>query len=593
MAQLLAPSFVTALDANGTPISGATLTFYVTGTTTPASVYSSAALSTPLANPLTADSAGRFAAVYLDPAVTYRAILKDASGSTIKDVDPVTNVTATDLSFTQTGTGAAARTVLSKLREKVSVLDFGADDTGVADCSDAVREAIDSLPSGGGTVFFPKGIYKFTSTVILPIKDYGLVLEGDRAQIVGNGKTGITIFETGKTTTSVDGVTNWGEPDETYLHRAIVIKGFAFRACNIGIKLFNAIWMSKIEDNWFDDFTTAIHLKRCFYGKVLNNHARPNDAARASSTPIFKFEEANNVMWIEGNSTGGIVGSVTKTGVGMLFSGGVAGLTIANNSIEGCVTGLSITGEVTGAAIMGNYFEANTSAVDLSSGGKSGLDIDANWFAYNTTDIGSAAGWVTGTFGESNYFLSTPVVSLGGATNSMAVQLPAYGYSESQHTTAPLVPSGWTLPAAAELVAPRYIYDSGTGIAAQRYRTAPVTTKDGMTPRYYTGAPGRPYNNLIPFCTITNNAAAGVGTVVIDTQIDYDSLCLPVRFALRIDDSVTGYWMVGIVYGGTNVIEQTSSGKTITASNNGGKLRITCGNFNTTNFIGGAVYIEA
>ncbi len=89
MAQLLAPTFITALDANGTPISSATLTFYLTGTTTPAAIYADADMNTTLSNPLTADSAGRFAPVYLDNAVTYRVVLKDASGTSIKDVDPV------------------------------------------------------------------------------------------------------------------------------------------------------------------------------------------------------------------------------------------------------------------------------------------------------------------------------------------------------------------------------------------------------------------------------------------------------------------------------------------------------------------------
>lgn len=89
MAELFASPFYTALDANGRPISGATLHFYRTGTTTPASVYAGANLSTALGAVVTADSAGRFVPIYLSPATTYRAILKDAQGVTIRETDPV------------------------------------------------------------------------------------------------------------------------------------------------------------------------------------------------------------------------------------------------------------------------------------------------------------------------------------------------------------------------------------------------------------------------------------------------------------------------------------------------------------------------
>ena len=73
----------------GEPISGARLQFYLTSTTTPTPAYPSAALSTPAANPVVANGAGQFPAVYLDPTVTYRAQLQTASGGVIADIDPL------------------------------------------------------------------------------------------------------------------------------------------------------------------------------------------------------------------------------------------------------------------------------------------------------------------------------------------------------------------------------------------------------------------------------------------------------------------------------------------------------------------------
>lgn len=86
---LLAAPVFRAVDASGAPLPGALLQFYVTGTTTPTNVYSSSALSTPLSNPVVADSGGLFAPIYLDPMVTYRCQLLTAGAVLIRDIDPV------------------------------------------------------------------------------------------------------------------------------------------------------------------------------------------------------------------------------------------------------------------------------------------------------------------------------------------------------------------------------------------------------------------------------------------------------------------------------------------------------------------------
>lgn len=68
-----------ALDANGDLVSGAKLYTRESGSTTPTASYSDAALTTQHANPIVANSAGIFPAIYLDPNVNYRLILTDGS----------------------------------------------------------------------------------------------------------------------------------------------------------------------------------------------------------------------------------------------------------------------------------------------------------------------------------------------------------------------------------------------------------------------------------------------------------------------------------------------------------------------------------
>ena len=77
------------IDSTGTPYAGAKANFYETGTTTPADTYEDAALNTAHSNPVVADSAGQFPAIYLDPDVSYRCIITESDDTQIDDIDPV------------------------------------------------------------------------------------------------------------------------------------------------------------------------------------------------------------------------------------------------------------------------------------------------------------------------------------------------------------------------------------------------------------------------------------------------------------------------------------------------------------------------
>lgn len=86
-------------DDNGDPLSGGTLTFYTTGTSTLEDIYLDEDLNDKAANPLTLDADGRMPTdVFTDNAVTYRVVLKSSSGATIAEDDPyVSSSFASDL----------------------------------------------------------------------------------------------------------------------------------------------------------------------------------------------------------------------------------------------------------------------------------------------------------------------------------------------------------------------------------------------------------------------------------------------------------------------------------------------------------------
>ena len=75
--------------------------------------------------------------------------------------EPVASPDASEVNFIQAGTGAVTRTSQNKMRDIVSVKDFGAVGDGVADDTAAMQAA--HTFASGRPVYYPKGVYKFSS----------------------------------------------------------------------------------------------------------------------------------------------------------------------------------------------------------------------------------------------------------------------------------------------------------------------------------------------------------------------------------------------------------------------------------------------
>lgn len=72
---------------------------------------------------------------------------------------------ASTFSFAQAGAGAVTRTVDSKLKDVVSVKDFGAVGDGVTDDTAAIQAAVNAATISCGYVYLPAGTYKISSTI--------------------------------------------------------------------------------------------------------------------------------------------------------------------------------------------------------------------------------------------------------------------------------------------------------------------------------------------------------------------------------------------------------------------------------------------
>tara|TARA_R110000868_G_scaffold106180_1_gene291317 strand:+ start:723 stop:2747 length:2025 start_codon:yes stop_codon:yes gene_type:complete len=161
-------------DNNGAPLSGGLLYTYAAGTTTPQTTYTTSVGNIANANPIVLNSAGRTAnEIWLTNGLSYKFILATSVNTQIGSYDNISG--ANDLSalsvssgssligFIQSGANAVAETVQDKLRQSVSVKDFGAIGNGSTDDTAAIQNAINSVRTG--TLYFPKGTYKVSDTI--------------------------------------------------------------------------------------------------------------------------------------------------------------------------------------------------------------------------------------------------------------------------------------------------------------------------------------------------------------------------------------------------------------------------------------------
>ena len=163
-------------DNNGVPLAGGLLYTYAAGTTTPQTTYTTSAGNIANSNPIVLDSAGRVPnEIWLTSTLFYKFLLKTSVGTQIASYDNIApsadsaSLAASSgsslIGFIQSGTGAVAETVQTKLRERLSVKDFGAKGDGSTDDTAAIQAALNAADTAGKDLYFPAGTYYITDTI--------------------------------------------------------------------------------------------------------------------------------------------------------------------------------------------------------------------------------------------------------------------------------------------------------------------------------------------------------------------------------------------------------------------------------------------
>ena len=276
------------------------------------------------------------------------------------------------------GTGAVATTVQTKLRESVSVLDFGADPTGVANSSTAINSAI--VAAAGKCIYIPSGVYKCNSPILFQTSNTELIGDGASTVLWGN-HTGIAL-EVSPTSGLLSSVTIsqlvcWSPTGAGFQASQTINSNFAdlwAYSSKIGFTLVN-----QVQGCTFDRLIFSSNVASAFIARYPVLPAVTSTGAGIFLSNASTVCNANvfNAPIVEGAGSHGI--SIWGINVG---------ITLINPLSEGNAgygyTFEGLAGTASALKVIGAYAEANTLGAAYIQG-QSLMSLENCWF-------GAAAG---------------------------------------------------------------------------------------------------------------------------------------------------------------------------------------------------------
>lgn len=301
--------------------------------------------------------------------------------------------------FRATGTGATDRSAMAKMRDVISVKDFGAVGDGSTDDTAAIQAAINSTGSTADrqhTVEIPEGTYKVTSTLSVP---EGVALVGAGAwksklefgsytgteilfvnggtydyppilkdfAIHGNGVAINTAATSGAHIeniwfSSATGIQIPGTAD-------LVIRNNFFDYGSVGIDVTATTEANNIliSDNHFIGMAYGIQFKNVRDLRIIGNAFRGDTATLMHILSISASNTSKNVL-ISANTF--YMATPPSTSVAVKLLGTLTGVQFLNNLIDGSQAEgiLSDSGTLTGIVIADNQFKNTTgNTISISS----------------------------------------------------------------------------------------------------------------------------------------------------------------------------------------------------------------------------------
>ena len=199
--------------------------------------------------------------------------------------------------YAPSGTGAVSSTVQAKLRESVSVKDFGAVGNGVADDTTAIQNAINACLTTGSSLYIPSGTYIYTPSNTFNID---VAAAAKQLTIFGDGQ-GSSIININYNGIAFNVRTNFGNS--------------SFQCSNIQFKLLTPVTNNNATclyisngTGWGAQFTLlncrftgftncAVHAIRAFNSQAINCWFVGNSPYTTTSGLLTTYDDAGIRLW--------------------------------------------------------------------------------------------------------------------------------------------------------------------------------------------------------------------------------------------------------------------------------------------------------
>jgi hypothetical protein len=248
-----------------------------------------------------------------------------------------------------TPANAINRPINEKLSESVSVLDFGADDTGVADSTTAFQNAIDSNSS----VFIPAGTYKITDTITVPANKqlYGVGLASDLVVTITAGDYAIYAGDSTVALNYGISLSNFNITLTTAATKGIMLYGTcAAQVLNVRVqgsepnKQIIGFAIDGGNQSSFFNYLQNCHVSHCNVGfdilKSGSSYATQQVFIDCSVTGDYSSGDTSSIGYNFSNTPAGVDscifgGNCENLGIGINLTS-ITGVTVNGLRFEGC-----------------------------------------------------------------------------------------------------------------------------------------------------------------------------------------------------------------------------------------------------------------
>lgn len=453
----------------------------------------------------------------------------------------------------------------------ISPEQFGAKSDNITDDTAAIQKWVEYTGRlGGGTLKLTQGnTYYVPGTVIVPnwvsLDLNGCTMRGNR----GGGSTA-SMFKTGYFNGSNVLVTNVGAAVDITIVDGVQIKNGKILEAYRALEFTNANRTCAVENMTFTGCVQSWLFFRCWSMKLDNCFTDTNSVF---GTPSYKWSQAINA--INCNQVRAI------TDFGFEFSGGITGsgsIVLINCDVEGSANrAFYFQGQFYGVHWVGGYFEGIPGCVyDFADV----TQITATWtgtFNYLSgvlmREPTSLTATLDGEWDTSNAIVGVTVglpyptqLNVSHPRNNIKFRL-ANNFASTTTLPANVLTSG-SGQADVECISTRW--GTGSGDVLSR-----GICSAGVIPLRYSGDVGRAFANQVAFAThAAFNPGSSTIVILVTTKIVWRADTMFAKYRFTVTDSGGSYNLFGDIYGGFAKSQDGVAGKTITAVNSGGFLRL-------------------